>query len=104
MIGLEIFMHIPSKHRHELLQAFDIFSKKQEKSSECTGECIDRGIFECMATANRFLWMEKWTDLESLEDYMNTDRFKALLGAIQVLGKLDAIHKGELTEINQAGA
>lgn len=104
MIGLEIFMYIPSKHRYELLQAFEIFSNKQKNGHECTGGCIDRGIFECMGTANHFLWIEKWTDLESLEDYMNTDRFKALLGAIQVLGKLDAIHKGELTEINQADA
>ena len=104
MIGLEIFMHIPSKHRHELLQAFEMFSKKQENSSECTGGCIDRSIFESMGTANRFLWMEKWTDLESLEDYIKTDRFRAFLGAIQVLGKLDAIHKGEFFDLNQPGA
>lgn len=104
MIGLEILMHIPPKHRHELLQAFEIFSNKKKSGHECTGGCIDRSIFESMGTANRFLWMEKWTDLESLEVYMNTDRFKALLGAIQVLGKLDAIHKGELTEIDQARA
>ena len=104
MIGLEILMHIPSKHRYELLQAFEIFSTKQKNGQECTGGCIDRSIFESMGTANRFLWMEKWTDQESLEIYMKTVRFKALLGAIQVLGKLDAIHKGELTEINQADA
>ena len=104
MIGLEILMHIPPKHRHELLQAFEIFSNKQKNGHECTGGCIDRNIFESMGTANRFLWMEKWTDLDSLEVYMKTDRFRALLGAIQVLGKLDAIHKGEFTEINQAGA
>ena len=100
MIGLEIFMYIPSKHRHELLQAFEIFSSKQENGHKCTGGCIDRSIFESMGTANRFLWVEKWTDLESLDDYMKTDRFRALLGAIQVLGKLDAIHKGELSELN----
>jgi quinol monooxygenase YgiN len=48
--------------------------------------------------------MEKWADLELLEDYMKTDRFRALLGAIQVLGKLDAIHKGELIELNTTSA
>lgn len=104
MIGLEILMHIPSKHRYELLQAFEIFSNKQENDHECTGECIDRSIFECMGTPNCFLWMERWTDLESLEDYMETDRFRALLGAIQVLGSLETIYKGELTELNQPGA
>ena len=100
MIGLEILMHIPSRHRHEFLQAFGIFPYNQETGHECSGGCIDRSIFECMGTPNRFLWLEKWTDLESLDEYMKSDRFKALLGAIQVLGKLDAIHKGELSELN----
>ena len=103
MIGLEILMHIPSRHRHEFLQAFEIFSHKRENGHECSGRCIDRSIFESMGTPNRFLWMEKWTDSESLENYMKTDRFRALLGAIQVLGKLDAIHKGELSDLNQPG-
>jgi quinol monooxygenase YgiN len=97
-------MHIPSKHRHELLQAFEMLSNKQENGPKCTAGCLDRSIFESMGTANRFLWMEKWADLELLEDYMKTDRFRALLGAIQVLGKLDAIHKGELIELNTTSA
>jgi quinol monooxygenase YgiN len=104
MIGLQILMHIPSKHRHELLQAFEMLSNKQENGPKCTAGCLDRSIFESMGTANRFLWMEKWADLELLEDYMKTDRFRALLGAIQVLGKLDAIHKGELIELNTTSA
>ena len=104
MIGLEILMYIPSKHRYELLQAFEMFSDKQENGHECSGRCIDRNIFECMGTPNCFLWIEKWTDIESLEVYLRTDRFRALLGAIQVLGKLDAIHKGELFELNRPGA
>jgi len=96
MVVLQILMGIPSKHRRELLQAFEIFSNMQKNCHKCTGGCLDRSIFESMGTANRFLWVEKWTDQESLEDYMKTDRFRALLGAIQVLGKLEAIHKGEL--------
>jgi quinol monooxygenase YgiN len=104
MIGLQILMHIPSKHRHELLQAFEMLSNKQENGQKCTTGCLDRSIFESMGTANSFLWVEKWTDLESLEDYMKTHRFRALLGAIQVLGKLDAVHKGELIELNTTSA
>jgi hypothetical protein len=29
---------------------------------------------------------------------MQTDRFKAILGAIQILGKIDSIHTGEISE------
>ena len=44
MIGLEIFMSIPSKHRHELLQAFEMLSNKQENGKKCTAGCLDRSI------------------------------------------------------------
>ncbi|MGB5620688.1 MAG: antibiotic biosynthesis monooxygenase, partial [Desulfobacterales bacterium] len=99
MIGLQILMHIPSTHRHELLQAFEIFSHKRENSPEHSGGCLNRNIFECIGTPDSYLWLENWTDLKSLEEYMKTDRFKALLGAIEVLGDLNAIHKGELSEL-----
>jgi len=99
MIGLQILMHIPSTHRHELLQAFEMFSHKRENSPEHSGGCLNRNIFECIGTPDSYLWLEKWTDLKSLEEYMKTDRFKALLGAIEVLGDLNAIHKGELSEL-----
>jgi len=100
MVNLEILVHISIEHRHEFMQAFEMFSMKQAKGDECTGACLDRSIFECIGTANCFLWLEKWTDSRSLDAYMETDHFKAILGAIQVLGKLVAIHTGELSELS----
>ena len=99
MVNLEILVRIQSDHRHEFIQAFEMFSMKQANGDKCTGACLDRSIFECIGTANCFLWLEKWADCESLDAYMQTNHFKAILGAIQVLGKLVAIHTGELSEL-----
>ena len=92
-MGLEILVSIPGKHRQEFMQTFDIFSNKQESDQEFTGACIDRSIFECIDTPDRFLWLEEWIDFQSLDHYMKTDRFKALLGAVQVLGELVELRK-----------
>ena len=100
MVNLEILVRISTEHRHEFMQAFEMFSMKQAKGDECTGACLDRSIFECIGTANCFLWLEQWTDFESLDAYMQTNHFKAILGALQVLGNLVAIHKGELSELS----
>ena len=98
MIGLEILIHIPSRHRHEFIQSFEILPYAKKVGHEGTRSCIERSIFECIDTPNRYIWMERWTDNKTLETYMQTDRFKAILGAIQILGKIDSIHKGEISE------
>ena len=88
MVGLEILISIQPGQRHEFLQTIDMFHSRQVKGNDRIG-CT---IFEKVETPNEFLWVEKWTDQTPLDDYMKTGRFKALLGAIQVLGKLNSIH------------
>jgi quinol monooxygenase YgiN len=100
MVSLEILVRIPSTHRQEFMQTFEIFSDKQKDHRQASsGACLDRSIFECIGSPNCFLWIEKWADPQSLEAYMKTDRFKALLGAIQVLGELDVIHRCEMNPL-----
>jgi quinol monooxygenase YgiN len=43
--------------------------------------------------------LKQWTDQRLLDNYLKTNRFKALLGAIQVLGKLKTIRLVELEEL-----
>ena len=87
MVGLEILISIQSGQRQEFLQTIDMFRSQQVKDKARVG-C---NIFETVGTPNEFLWVEKWTDQRLLDDYLKTGRFKALLGAIQVLGKLDSL-------------
>jgi len=103
MVGLEILVRIPTRHRQEFMQAFEMFSDKQDSDHECSGACLERSIFECTGIPNRFIWIEKWTDSQSLDQYLKTDRFKALLGAIQVLGELDSLNRCELYQVRING-
>jgi quinol monooxygenase YgiN len=88
MVGLEILISIQSGQRQEFLQTIDMFCSQREKDKARIG-CK---IFETVGTPNQFLWVEKWTDQRLLDDYMKSARFKALLGAIQVLGELNSLH------------
>jgi quinol monooxygenase YgiN len=50
-------------------------------------------IFEDLERPNRFLWTEWWPDPGGLDDQVETDRFRALLGAIRVLGSLESVRQ-----------
>jgi quinol monooxygenase YgiN len=86
MVGLEILVQIQSGKRQEFLQMSEWFQNQLTKT--CDGACSDLTFFEAVGKPNHFLLIEKWTDLQPLEVHMNTDRFRTLLGAIEVLGEL----------------
>lgn len=96
MVGLEILIRIPSEKRQEFLQAIEWFTKRRKKESAC----IDCTIFEEIGTPNRFLWVEQWVDFKSMNEHLGTDHFKALKGAIQVLGELNSLHVAEIKVLN----
>ena len=88
MHGLEIRVQLTPDKRREFLQAFEFLSTKQYRSSECIGQ----SLFEDVAEGRHFLWIEQWTSLKALEDYLKSDQFRSLLGAIEVLGELKNLH------------
>ncbi|MGD9139373.1 MAG: antibiotic biosynthesis monooxygenase [Desulfobacterales bacterium] len=96
MVGLEILLSIQPGQRHEFLQTVDMF-RCQNHTAKARIGC---SLFETVGTPNQFLWVEKWTDQGALDDYMKTDRFRALLGAIQVLGGLNNLHIAEIKMLN----
>jgi quinol monooxygenase YgiN len=84
MVGLILLVRMQSGQRQEFMQAVHMFFDAC-KSTACHGRCL----FEETENPNRFLIMENWKDQASLDDYLETDPFKALLGAIDVLGDLE---------------
>jgi len=88
MVGLEILVSIQPEKRQEFLQTIEMFRSQQDQD-KARIDCI---ILETVGAPNQFLWVEKWNDQKLLEDHMKTRRFKALLGAIQVLGELNSLH------------
>jgi len=84
MVGLEILVKIQPEKRFEFIQTFEILTQANHK----VRDCIKQTLFEKSNEPNSFLWMEDWKNSESLESYRQTEKFRSLLGAIDVLGSL----------------
>ena len=95
MVGLQIMVTIQSGNRQEFLQAIDMLCSQKETDNDGA----DYYIFEAVDTPNHFFYLQRWTDRRMLDNYLKTDRFRALLGAIQVLGKLKTIQLVELEDL-----
>jgi quinol monooxygenase YgiN len=84
MVGLEILIRIRPDKRIEFLQAFELLTRLELHG----GTRVDLNIFEQIGDPNTFLWLEHWDSLESLNRYLQENRFKAMMGAIDVMGQL----------------
>lgn len=94
MVGLEILVKIQPEKRFEFIQAFELLTK----SNHIARDCIEQTLFEKSNESNSFLWIEEWKNNESLESYRQTERFRSILGAIDVLGSLVKIRTFTLIE------
>ncbi len=94
MVGLEILVKIQPEKRFEFIQAFGLMTQSNHKASGC----IEQTMFEKSNEPNVFLWIEEWKNSESLTSYRQTERFRSLLGAIDVLGSLLKIRTFSLIE------
>lgn len=84
MVGLEILVKIHPEKRVEFIQAFDLMIKRNQLNDSR----IELLLFEQLQEQNTFLWLEHWKNIESLTDYYQENKFKSLLGAIEILGQL----------------
>ncbi len=84
MVGLEIQVLLDKEKRKEFLQAFDFLSKPPDKNHACVGKTL----YENVGEDGRFIWVERWKDLKALKNYLSSDHYRSLLGAIEVLGEL----------------
>ena len=91
MVGFEIFLRVKPENRHEFLHTFKLMTRSEKRAGDCLGQML----FEDMGELNRLLWIEHWTDFESLDEYMKTNQFKSVMGAIHVLGELEYLRKIE---------
>ena len=84
MVGLEILVRIHPEKRVEFLQAFDMLMQLDQLCDKR----IDLELFEQIREANTFLWLEHWDSTESLAHYYQDNKFKAMMGAIDIMGQL----------------
>lgn len=87
MIRFEILVKIHSGKRTEFLQLFDMV----KSPAEPIDGRLDLELFERVNDPNNFLWAENWENNQLLNLYYKQDRFRAMMGAINILGQL--VHK-----------
>lgn len=96
MVGLELIVRVQPYRRVEFLQAVRMVTDPAHRNSSCVCQIL----FEDVGEPNRFLWMERWSGSDHLNEYMRTDRFRSLLGAFSVVGSIEEMH---VSNLKQAG-
>ena len=95
MIGLVIRARVEPDQRHELMQMF----KETSRPDQLPATCLERRVYEEAHLPSNLLLVEHWSDKEAMNSYLSSDQFRALLGAVKVLGKLVDVRIFEATSI-----
>jgi quinol monooxygenase YgiN len=95
MIGVVIRAAVESDQRHELMQMF----KETSRPDQFPAACLERRVYEEAHLPNNLLLVEEWSDKPAMNSYLSSDQFRALIGAVKVLGKLVDVRVFEANSI-----
>jgi quinol monooxygenase YgiN len=84
MIGVVIRAKVEPDQRHELMQMF----KEASRPDQLPVACLESRVYEEVGLPTNLLLVEQWSDKTAMNFYLSSDQFRALLGAVKVLGKL----------------
>ncbi|HUK41697.1 MAG TPA: antibiotic biosynthesis monooxygenase [Candidatus Acidoferrales bacterium] len=98
MIGILIRAQVEPDQRRELMQ----MCKSWLGSSHLSAACLERRVYEDAISPTHLLLVEEWLDRAAMNSYLSSERFRALIGAIKVLGELVDIRISE-TNVIEAG-
>ena len=94
-VGIELLSQVPPEKRQEFIQSFKVLPPYKG----CNENCVFHRLFEDVGELNRFLWVEHWRNENTLKKYIQSDRFKTILGAVEALGELIHFNKIEIKKI-----
>jgi quinol monooxygenase YgiN len=57
-------------------------------SNQVPQACSERRVYEDVISPTCLLLVEEWSNEEAMHSYLSSERFRALLGAVKVLGNL----------------
>lgn len=95
MIGVVIRAEVEPHQRHELMQMF----KETSRPDQLPAACLERRIYEEAHSPTNLLLVEQWSDKAAMHSYLSADPFRALIGAVKVLGKLVDVRVFEANSI-----
>jgi quinol monooxygenase YgiN len=84
MIGVVIRAGVEPDQRHELMQMF----REASRPDQLPVGCLAMRVYEEVGLPTNLLLVEQWSDKRAMNSYLSSDQFRALLGAVKVLGKL----------------
>ena len=93
--GIEVLSKIPPENRREFIQSFKVLPQYECSDDNCTYQ----KLFEDVGEMNHFLWVEHWADKKALDEYLLSNRFKTILGAVEALGELIHFNKVKVNNI-----
>jgi len=83
-VGIQVLSTFPPENRRELIRAFKLLPP----FDGCSQNCTFCRLYEDVNELNSFLWVEVWRDESAMDAYLQSNRFKTFMGAIETLGEL----------------
>lgn len=83
MATILITAQIEPDQRHELVQMC-----KSWLSDQLPSACLERRLYEDVIAPTHLLLAEEWSDDQAMNFYLSSEQFRAVVGAVKVLGKL----------------
>jgi quinol monooxygenase YgiN len=71
-------------------------------ASQLPAACLERRVYEDATAPTNLILVEEWLDTAAMNSYLSSERFRALIGAVKVLGELVDIRTSE-TRLIEAG-
>jgi quinol monooxygenase YgiN len=98
VIGVIIRAEVEPDQRRELIQ----MCKSWLASSQVPKACSERRVYEDVISPTCLLLVEEWSNQQAMHSYLSSELFRALIGAVKVLGNLVDLRVFE-TEILEGG-
>ena len=98
MIAILIRAEVEPEQRHELMQMY----RSWRASNELPAACLERRFYEDAISPMCLLLVEEWVNEEAMHSYLYSEQFRALIGAVKVLGTLVDVRISETT-VNEVG-
>ena len=96
-VGIHLLSKFPPENRREFIRSF----KNLPQFDGCGKSCSFCRLFEDVGELNSFLWVEYWRSENAMEEYLQSNRFKTLMGAIETLGELILFNKVQFQNYQQ---
>jgi quinol monooxygenase YgiN len=93
--GILIRARVELEQRRELMQMF----KETSLPNRLPAACLERRLYEDAVTPTNLLLIEQWSDEVAMNSYLSSEQFRALIGAVKVLGELVDIRISEANVI-----